>query len=200
MNEGESGEPEASPDRLSRAMHGIRRGYVFWLYGLSGAGKSTLAAGLQYELGRRGLRPLMLDGDRLRSGLCAGLGFSEADRAENLRRAAETARLAVESGLVTVAAFITPREGLRTMVREIVGAECVSLVQLDAPLAVCQARDVKGLYRRAADGKVPHMTGMSSAFEFSASADLALDTAGTSPAECLARLVGHASGRLGLVA
>jgi adenylyl-sulfate kinase len=141
-------------------------GHVFWLFGLSGAGKSTLAEKLRDELHSTfGREVLMLDGDRLRSGLCRGLGFSDEDRTENLRRAAEVARLGVESGLVVVAAFITPLETQRRAVEAIVGAASCSLIHIDASLEVCRRRDVKGLYGRAATGSVPSMTGVSSAFE-----------------------------------
>ncbi|MFI5355954.1 MAG: adenylyl-sulfate kinase [Opitutales bacterium] len=175
----------------------IRPGHVFWLFGLSGAGKTTLATALQQELREKsGVAALMLDGDGLRQGLCQGLGFEAADRTENLRRAAEVARLAVDSGLVVIAAFITPMAEQRAMVRRIVGAEHLSLVLVDAPLAVCQQRDVKGLYRDAAAGKLKLMTGVASAFETAGDVALHLDTEHETPVESEARLGEYARARL----
>ena len=164
-------------------------GHVFWLCGLSGAGKSTLADALLATLRAQGRQVLALDGDVLRTGLCKGLGFSAADRAENLRRAAQVARVASDSGLNTVASFITPLQANRDMVIEILGRDRCSLVFVDAPLAVCQQRDVKGLYSRANQGGVAQMTGLSSPFEPPSNADLVIPTAAQSPAESSARLL-----------
>ncbi len=171
-------------------------GHVFWLCGLSGAGKSTLATALIATLRSRGTPVLALDGDALRSGLCAGLGFSAADRAENLRRAAQTAKLAAESRLCTVAAFITPLAANREMIGSILGRGNWSLVFVDAPLAVCQKRDVKGLYSRASQGGVPQMTGMTSPFEPPATADLVLHSEAEAPEASSAKLLAFALTRL----
>jgi adenylyl-sulfate kinase len=169
-----------------------RAGRVFWLCGLSGAGKSTLATALAADLRAAGLPVLALDGDRLRAGLCAGLGFSAADRAENLRRAAETARLATESGLHVVAAFITPRAEHRALVARVVGADRFHLIHLAAPLAVCRRRDVKGLYARAAAGHLAQFTGISSEFEPPTDAALTVDTSAESVAVSATRLRDYA--------
>lgn len=174
------------------------RGHVFWLYGLSGAGKSTLAAQLATSLRAAGRPVLELDGDLLRSGLCQGLGFSDADRAENLRRAAEAAKLGARSGLCVVAAFITPLAAHRDLVASILGTDRVSFVHVHAPLAVCQQRDVKGLYARARAGQIQQMTGLGSAFEppSPTHAQLTLDT-NTEPVDASARrLLAFASGQL----
>ncbi len=189
--------PPAAVEILRRPHRG-ETGHVFWLFGLSGSGKSTLAEALAREL-RTGLRcgpPLMLDGDRLRAGLCAGLGFDDAARTENLRRAAEVARLGVESGLTVIAAFITPREAQRELVAGLIGVGRISLVHVAAPLATCQRRDVKGLYARAAVGGVPQMTGVSSGFELPLRVDLQLHTDRESPAASAARLTDFALGRI----
>ncbi len=170
----------------------LRAGRVFWLCGLSGAGKSTLATALAADLRAAGRPVLALDGDRLRAGLCAGLGFSDAERAENLRRAAETARLATESGLDVVAAFITPRAVHRALVAGLVGADRFHLVHVAAPLDVCRARDVKGLYARATAGAVAQFTGVSSEFEPPTAAGLTLATAAEPVAASAARLRAYA--------
>jgi len=173
------------------------RGCVFWLFGLSGAGKSTLAGLLARSLREpSGPAALMLDGDRLRAGLCEGLGFSEADRSENLRRAAHVARLGIESGLVVIAAFITPLEEQRRAISAIIGAERISFIYVDAALEVCLRRDLKGLYARAAAGIVGQMTGVSARFEPPGSVDLQLQSDRESPAESAARLTAFARERL----
>jgi adenylylsulfate kinase len=153
-------------------------GHVFWIFGLSGAGKSTLAVELRREFARTAFRDvLMLDGDRFRAGVSRGLGFDDSDRAENLRRGSEVARLGVESGLIVIAAFITPREEHRTMIRTIVGESCLSLIYLDAPLDVCRTRDTKGFYARAVTGDLAHFIGVDARFDEPRYADLRVNTA-----------------------
>ena len=170
-----------------------RIGHVIWLFGLSGAGKSTLAAALQDELFRRSsINVLMLDGDQLRNGLCRGLGFTDMGREENLRRAAEVARIGIESGLVVIAAFITPREQHREMIRSIVGKNNLSLVHLAASLEVCRNRDVKGLYARSVSGHISLMTGIDSHFDEPTHFDLRIDTTTRSVGDCLVILAGFA--------
>lgn len=171
-------------------------GRVFWLCGLSGAGKSTLATGLAAALRARGLPVLALDGDILRTGLCAGLGFSPEGRAENLRRAAEVARLGVASGLTVVAAFITPLEENRRRVTGLLGPGRCDLIHVDAPVEVCRARDVKGLYAAAAAGRVAQLTGVAAAFERPTDAALTLATSRETPAASAARLLAFALARL----
>jgi len=151
-------------------------GRVFWLFGYSGAGKTTLAGGLAADLRAAGRHVLVLDGDDLRAGLCQNLGFSEEGRAENVRRAAELAKLASDQGAVVIAALITPTEHLRQLATRIIGRDRLDLVWVDVPLAVCQQRDAKGLYRRAAAGSVPLLTGVGAPFEAAASCDLQLRT------------------------
>jgi len=177
-----------------------QRGHVFWLFGLSGSGKSTLARTLEEELHRRGRLTAWLDGDNLRTGLNAGLGFSDADRAENIRRAAEVARLLVANGLVVLASFICPTESLRQLARGIVGADDFSAVLVRASFEECARRDVKGLYAKAAGGGVPQFTGRDSAFEDPppGSTDLVLDTTSATPGESLAALLAFALPRITL--
>jgi adenylyl-sulfate kinase len=171
-----------------RASNSVSTGRVFWLFGLSGAGKSTLAHRLASDLRAVGRPVLQLDGDRLRAGLCRGLGFSEMDRAENLRRAAEVARLGVDSGLCVVASFITPLVANRELVASIVSREALSFVFVDAPLEVCRQRDVKQLYAAAARGEMPQFTGVNARFEAATDAALHLQSAQESVSESATRL------------
>ena len=163
-------------------------GHVFWLFGLSGSGKSTLAGLLAAQLRSDGWPVLPLDGDVLRAGLCRGLGFSDVDRTENLRRASEVAKLGANAGQCVVAAFITPRAAHRQLVADLVGRDHLSLIFVNAPLEICRQRDVKGLYAEAAAGRVAQMTGISSDFEPPAETDLVIDTARDSIAESTVKL------------
>lgn len=175
----------------------MSHGHVIWLFGMSGAGKSTLAVALQREILRMmSKRALMLDGDRLRVGLCRGLGFTDLDRDENLRRAAEVARLAVESGLIVIAAFITPHEIHRHFIRRIVGEPHLSLVYLAATLEVCRKRDTKGLYARADTGGVALMSGIDSRFDEPSQVDLQIDTSLSGVDDCLETLTDFVQQRL----
>jgi adenylyl-sulfate kinase len=137
---------------------------VFWLYGLPSSGKTTLATALRDHFQAAGRQVLLLDGDDLRSGLCADLGFSDADRSENLRRAAHLAKLAADQGNSVVCAFVTPKEHHREQVQRILG-EQVQFIHIDCPLEACVARDVKGLYAKAAANQMTSMSGTQDAFE-----------------------------------
>ena len=152
------------------------RPFVLWFTGLSASGKTTLAHLLQDELAKSGLRCLVLDGDRLRSGLCSDLGFSSEDRAENLRRAGEVARLLVDSGLVVIAAFISPYAADRARVRSRFEKNQFYEIFLDCPFEVCLQRDPKGLYRKAQEGLIPVFTGVSDPYEPPLAPDLILRT------------------------
>ena len=159
-----------------RAARFGQRPCTVWLTGLSGSGKSTIARELERRLFERRCGSYVLDGDEVRRGLNAGLGFSAADRQENIRRCAEVAHLMNEAGLVVVTAFISPYRTDRARAREIIGPDRFVEVFVDAPLAVCEARDVKGLYQRARRGEVPAFTGVSDPYEAPAEADLRLAT------------------------
>ena len=142
-----------------------QRGHVFWFYGLSGSGKSTLANALERKLAEQGFLTKILDGDNIRSRLNADLGFSDEDRQENIRRIAEVARLFLDTGIVVITSFITPKRELREKAREIVGAEDCTPVYIEASFETCAERDVKGLYAKAASGSVKNFTGKDSSFE-----------------------------------
>ncbi len=165
------------------------RGQVVWFTGLSGSGKSTLANALEMALHERGLRTYLLDGDNLRHGLNRDLGFTEADRVENIRRAAEVARVMADAGLVVLTAFISPFARDRAMARDIVGPQRFVEVYVDTPLEVCEARDVKGLYRKARSGLIPNMTGIQSPYEAPEQPDLRLSGAGASPEQAVRGLL-----------
>lgn len=139
-------------------------GRVIWLTGLSGSGKSSLANALEKELYRQGRRTYVLDGDNIRKGLNNDLGFSDADRAENIRRIAEVAKLMLDAGLIVITAFISPFRRERDMARSLIGPDFFE-VYLDAPLEICEARDPKGLYRKARSGQLANMTGIHSPYE-----------------------------------
>lgn len=152
------------------------RGLVVWLYGLSGSGKSTLAHALEQRLHGDGILTCRLDGDNIRMGLNRGLGFTDADRLENIRRIAEVARLFAHAGFVVLCSFITPMEELRALARETVGETDLVEAYVKASFETCEARDVKGLYAKARAGQVQNFTGKDSDFEVPARPDLVLDT------------------------
>lgn len=142
-----------------------QRGHVFWFYGLSGSGKSTLANALERKLVELGYVTKILDGDNIRSGLNADLGFSDEDRVENIRRISEVARLFLDMGVVVFTSFITPKRDLRASALKVVGESDMTPVYVSASFETCAERDVKGLYAKAAVGGVKHFTGKDSSFE-----------------------------------
>ena len=146
--------------------------------GLSGAGKSTLAMGLESRLYKRGVATFVLDGDNLRHGLCADLGFSMADRTENIRRAGEVAKLFAQAGLVVICALISPLEADRKMVKASCARDEIKFIEVfvDAPLSVCEERDPRGLYRKARTGEIKEFTGVDSPYEKPTAPDLHLQT------------------------
>jgi bifunctional enzyme CysN/CysC len=140
-------------------------GKVIWFTGLSGSGKSTLANALEVALHAQGKRTYILDGDNVRQGLNKDLGFTDADRVENIRRIAEVAKLMMDAGMIVMTAFISPFRREREMARELIGPENFVEVFVDAPLELCEQRDPKGLYKKARSGQLPNMTGINSPYE-----------------------------------
>ncbi|MBR1800150.1 MAG: adenylyl-sulfate kinase [Bacteroidaceae bacterium] len=153
-----------------------QRGMMIWFTGLSGSGKSTVAMGVERELHRRGILCRILDGDNIRTGINAGLGFSAEDRRENIRRIAEVGKLFVDTGIVTLAAFVSPTNEYRQLARDIIGADDFFEIYISTPLEECERRDVKGLYARARRGEVKDFTGISAPFEAPKHPALDIDT------------------------
>ena len=175
-----------------------QKGCVVWLYGLSGSGKSTLANQLERRLHAEGLLIKLLDGDNVRSGLNNNLGFSDEDRAENIRRVAEVAKLFCASGIVTLASFITPKQELRSLAREIIGEQDFVEVYVKCAFETCAKRDVKGLYAKAKTGELKQFTGKDSSFEEATTPrpDLIIDTDAESESESLEKLYQLISSRI----
>lgn len=172
-----------------RAARNGHDGWIVWLTGLPASGKSTIAVELERELFARGRQVSILDGDNLRHGLCADLGFSEADRTENVRRAGEVAALIAGAGLIVIAAFISPYRAGRAAARAAAPGGRFLEVYVNAPIAVCEARDTKGLYAKARAGEVPDFTGISSPYEAPANPEIELRTDRQSVEECVAAII-----------
>lgn len=154
-----------------------QHGHVIWLTGLSGAGKSTIAINLEKNLLNLGKQVYLLDGDRLRNGINKDLGFSEADRNENVRRISEIAALFKDAGFIVIVACISPFIEMRANAMNIIGGEHFSEVYISTSLEICIERDVKGLYKAAIEGKIPHFTGISSPYEPPKNPNIKIDTA-----------------------
>ncbi|MBT7864849.1 MAG: adenylyl-sulfate kinase [Opitutales bacterium] len=165
-----------------------QRSKVVWMCGLSGSGKSTLASALEKRLYAEGKLVYVLDGDNIRTGLNSGLGFSDEDRLENIRRIAEVSKLFADAGLVAINSFITPNASLRAMAREIIGKDDLIEVYVKASFETCMKRDVKGLYAKAEKGLVPQFTGKDSGFEEPEDSDLVIDTEAMTIEESLDKL------------
>lgn len=162
---------------------------MIWFTGLSGSGKSTIAIALERELHKRGLLCRILDGDNIRSGINNNLGFTEADRIENIRRIAEVSKLFVDTGIITIAAFISPSNDIREMAANIIGKDDFLEVYVSTPIEECERRDVKGLYAKARRGEIKDFTGISTPFEAPAHPALTLDTSALSLEESVNKLL-----------
>jgi len=176
---------EAHITHADRIQHFRQIPATIWLTGLSGAGKSTLAFALEKRLLELGQASYVLDGDNVRHGLNRDLGFSPADRTENIRRIAEVARLMNDAGLIVITAFISPYREDREIARKVIGAENFLEVHVSTPLMVCEERDPKGFYKKARAGEMPGFTGISAPYEPPLDPILALDTAATGTAACV---------------
>lgn len=166
-----------------------QKGTMIWFTGLSGSGKSTLAIALERELYRQGILCRILDGDNIRSGINNNLGFSEADRKENIRRIAEVSKLFVDCGIVTIAAFISPTNAIRSMAAEIIGTKDFLEIYVSTPIEECEKRDVKGLYAKARRGEIQDFTGISSPFEAPEKPFISIDTSTQSLEESVSILM-----------
>ncbi len=179
---------ETTPREDREALLG-QRGVTIWLTGLSGSGKSTVAVAAEQALIRSGHAAYVLDGDNVRHGLNQNLGFSPEDRTENIRRIGEVAKLFADAGLIVLTSFISPYREDRDRVREIHEQGRFLEVFIDADLATCEARDVKGLYKKARAGEIPEFTGISAPYEAPNAAELVLDTAAGTVEECVEQLL-----------
>lgn len=166
-----------------------QRSVMVWFTGLSGSGKSTIAIALERELHQRGLLCRILDGDNIRSGINNNLGFSAEDRVENIRRIAEVSKLFIDTGVITIAAFISPNNELREMASSIIGKENFLEIYVNTPIEECERRDVKGLYAKARRGEIKDFTGVSAPFEAPEHAALSLDTSVLSLEESVNKLL-----------
>lgn len=177
---------------VSRADRQAQNGHssvILWFTGLSGAGKSTLAHAVERRLHESGCRTFVFDGDNVRHGLCADLGFSAEDRSENIRRVGEMAKLFIEAGVIALTAFISPYQTDRARVRALVAPGDFIEIYCRCPLEVCEQRDVKGLYSKARQGVIQEFTGISSRYEAPENAELELDTDNMPLEECVEKVL-----------
>ncbi len=177
--------------RADRERRLQQRSKALWLTGLSGSGKSTIAQHLERKLYHEGFFAQVLDGDNIRSGVCNNLGFSEADRSENIRRIAEIAKLYLHSGIITLNSFISPTKKIRAMAAEIIGREDFIEIYVNAPLEVCERRDVKGLYAKARAGEIKGFTGIDQAYEAPESPALEINSAHLSIEEAVEQIYAY---------
>ncbi len=188
----------ATVTRQRREQQNRHKSFILWFTGLSGAGKSTLAHCVEEILFIRGCRTYVFDGDNVRHGLCSDLGFSDADRAENIRRIGEMSKLFIDSGGIALTAFISPFRRDRDKVRASVGPDDFIEIYCHAPLDVCERRDVKGLYQKARLGLVSDFTGISSPYEIPQQAEIVVMTDKHSVEDCAAQIIEYLehSGRI----
>jgi bifunctional enzyme CysN/CysC len=178
-------------DREAREKRNKHKGAIIWLTGLSGAGKSTIATELERELFAMGLHTYILDGDNIRHGLSANLGFSPEDRQENIRRVGEVAKLLMDAGVLVITAFISPYRDDRRLARSIVDDNDFIEIYVNAPVEVCEQRDPKGLYKKARTGEIKNFTGISAPYEAPEKPEVEVRTDKHSPAECVTQIIDH---------
>ena len=184
---------DQSVSKLERAEHKNQKPCVLWFTGLSGSGKSTVANALEHELAKRGQHTFLLDGDNVRHGLNKDLGFSDADRVENIRRIGEVSKLFVDAGLIAVTAFISPFRSDRQLVRDLLSESEFVEIHMNTPLATCEARDPKGMYKKARAGEIKNFTGIDSDYEAPLTAEITLDTSVQSVLECVKQIIDYLS-------
>ena len=172
-----------------RAHRSGHAGCVIWITGLSASGKSTIATELERELFRQGRFAYLLDGDNIRNGLCSDLGFSPEDRRENIRRVGEVSKLFADAGIICITAFISPYRSDREVARQLVPPGKFIEVYVNAPLAICEQRDPKGLYAKAHTGEIKEFTGVSAPYEPPLNPELELHTDKMSVAECVSAIM-----------
>lgn len=180
----------ATVTRTRRETQNGHRATILWFTGLSGSGKSTLAHAVEEELHQMGCNTFVFDGDNVRHGLCADLGFSAEDRVENIRRVGEMAKLFLEAGVISLTAFISPFRSDRRKVRSLVPHGDFLEIYCDCPLEICEMRDVKGLYKRARAGEIKNFTGISSPYEVPENPELKVATGQLPLNESVARVIG----------
>ncbi|PWL22291.1 adenylyl-sulfate kinase [Synechococcus sp. CB0205] len=181
----------ASVDRAARAEQRGHRSAILWFTGLSGSGKSTLANAVNQALFERGLACYVLDGDNIRHGLCKDLGFSDADREENIRRIGEVSKLFLDAGVVVLTAFVSPFKADRDRARSLVENGDFVEIHCAADLSVCEERDTKGLYAKARAGEIKEFTGISSPYEAPETPELRVDTGSQSLEACVELVINH---------
>ncbi|MDA0965263.1 MAG: adenylyl-sulfate kinase [Cyanobacteria bacterium] len=181
----------ASVDRAARAEQRGHRSAILWFTGLSGSGKSTLANAVNQALFERGLACYVLDGDNIRHGLCKDLGFSDADREENIRRIGEVSKLFLDAGVVVLTAFVSPFKADRDRARSLVENGDFVEIHCAADLSVCEERDTKGLYAKARAGEIKEFTGISSPYEAPEKPELRVDTGSQSLEACVELVINH---------
>jgi len=181
--------PTVTRDR--RAQNNGHKSVILWFTGLSGAGKSTIAHALEESLHQLGAKTYVLDGDNVRHGLCGDLGFSDADRNENIRRIGEVSKLFIDAGVIALCAFISPFRADRQRARELVDEGDFIEIHVKCPLEVCETRDPKGLYKKARAGLIKGYTGISSPYEEPENPEIVVDTSVQNVNECVEEIIGY---------
>lgn len=179
----------ATVTRQRREALNNHKSVILWFTGLSGSGKSTLAHAVEEQLHQKGCRTYVLDGDNVRHGLCGDLGFSDTDRKENIRRIGELAKLMLESGVITLTAFISPFSNERNMARKLVPHGEFIEIYCNSSVEICEQRDVKGLYKKARDGIIKDFTGISSPYEEPKKAEIVVNTGADKLHDCVKQVV-----------
>lgn len=181
---------ETKVNRESREKLLNQKGVVLWFTGLSGSGKSTVATALEKRLHEKGKLTYILDGDNIRHGLSANLGFSDEDRVENIRRIGEVSKLFVDTGVITIVTFISPFRAERGKVRDLLGSDFIE-VYIDCPIEVCEERDPKGIYKKARNGEIKNFTGIDSSYEAPLNPEITLQTYLKSIDDCVDEVISY---------